>query len=182
MKKIFQNLVSKISSRPTNNPKQERFGIEDNTFNEDRSVNLNSHDIELNNGNLILMSTGNGVLSLNPSGVNLNSTGNQFQSNSEGTGITSFGSDATYSLYAMSGDSYKYAGMTTFNNTTNKLISLKIVNDSIELSSALNNVPEILKLFIRNMPIYNSEAEAIGGGMETDQLYKTSTGELRIKL
>lgn len=39
-----------------------------------------------------------------------------------------------------------------------------------------------LSLFLRALPICESETDAIAAGFETDIIYKTSTGELRIKL
>ena len=60
---------------------------------------------------------------------------------------------------------------------TNKIIS----NGVTELNGADTKIQSV-GVFLTNIPTFDSEAAAASGGLDTDRVYKTSTGELRIKL
>lgn len=66
---------------------------------------------------------------------------------------------------------------------------LNIVSNLLTMKDDDNNTYFILKkdsgtVFVKapNLPEYDDEAAAIIGGIESDTIYKTTTGELRIKL
>jgi hypothetical protein len=62
---------------------------------------------------------------------------------------------------------------------------IAVKSDSITINSYTNTTyvsDTTTKLLIKSLPTYANEAAAVTAGLDTDQIYKTSTGELRIKL
>lgn len=87
-----------------------------------------------------------------------------------------FGPDSTKKYLALGAESVE-------NHNRNEL---RMQTDKVILQNVDNNNPiganHLLAFLMVNLPVYDSEAAAVTAGLATDQVYKTSTGELRIKL
>ncbi len=73
-------------------------------------------------------------------------------------------------------------------NSSANLIEILSVNTANTGNTSIRITPELITLdafegvFIDNLPVYDNELDADNAGLDTNQIYQTSTGELRIKL
>lgn len=170
---------------------ENRFGIEDIAFTSDRLVDLVGNKLTLQGGDFKIIPdiTKATALDMGVSGLSITSdtggTGlNSLTTTTTGTSIVSSSSDATKSFgISCLGDGYDYSSINASDSSSIVMMLAEVGKITFKAYAVVGSTtPSTLAIFINKLPVFADEASAITGGLITDQVYKTSTGELRIKL
>lgn len=170
----------------------DRFGVfeEDDTAEEDRVFNLDGTEIlqirhiqnwenrlSIEAGRAEITSIGSGTGAITTSAfVNTSfSSGNE-----DFPQVNAIASDSTTSGGLKA---FKHAGQ-LFGNSGSISNVVEANSDQVDIYAQDNSdfSFETLALYVRMLPVHADEAAAVTAGLATDRVYKTATGELRIKL